>query len=196
MRTLKIAGLILIAWLGWQSWSLRELDQPRGTLAAEAPRQTAVESTPITVGSYTLLPRASFEIEARILARERYRSGRESELSPIDLTLGWGPMSDTAVLEHIEISQGNRFYFWRTENPPISLQAIARHSANMHMIPADDAVRDQLLALRKGQVVRIEATLVDVEAADGWRWKTSLTREDTGAGACELMRVARVEVLR
>ena len=31
-------------------------------------------------------------------------------------------------------------------------------------------------------------------AADGWRWVSSLTREDTCAGACELIWVERLEV--
>jgi hypothetical protein len=28
---------------------------------------------------------------------------------------------------------------------------------------------------------------VRVEAADGWSWTSSLTRDDTGPGACEVM---------
>jgi hypothetical protein len=31
-------------------------------------------------------------------------------------------------------------------------------------------------------------------APDGWRWRSSLTREDTGAGACELVWVERIAV--
>ena len=31
-----------------------------------------------------------------------------------------------------------------------------------------------------------------MRAPDGWRWRSSLTREDTGAGACELVWVERI----
>ena len=34
---------------------------------------------------------------------------------------------------------------------------------------------------------RLRGYLVRVEAADGWQWRSSLSRADTGAGACELV---------
>ncbi len=63
----------------------------------------------------------------------------------------------------------------------------------MHMIPADADVKRQLEQVRQGQVVHIEGFLVDASRADGWHWKTSMTRDDTGAGACELIYVERGE---
>jgi hypothetical protein len=29
--------------------------------------------------------------------------------------------------------------------------------------------------------------LVEADGRDGWKWRSSLTRDDTGDGACELM---------
>jgi hypothetical protein len=40
--------------------------------------------------------------------------------------------------------------------------------------------------------VRIDGWLVQVRASDGWQWRSSLTREDAGAGACELVYVCAV----
>ena len=65
----------------------------------------------------------------------------------------------------------------------------------MHMIPADDGVKYQLEQVRVGQVVHIEGFLVDASRADGWHWNTSMTREDTGAGACELVYVERLDAV-
>ena len=45
------------------------------------------------------------------------------------------------------------------------------------------------------EFVRLTGYLVDVQGPGGFRWRTSLTREDTGDGACELMWIERVEVL-
>ena len=50
----------------------------------------------------------------RILHREDYSLGSLASLVPTDFAVGWGRMSDSAVLAGIEISQANRFYFWRT----------------------------------------------------------------------------------
>jgi hypothetical protein len=49
--------------------------------------------------------------------------------------------------------------------------------------------------VRTGSVVRLEGYLVEARADDGWRWRSSLTREDTGNGACELVWVERLDVL-
>lgn len=196
MSRWRLLLLVLLAWWGYSQWQGRPVKAGPGVLAAEEPRQRSLSADPIRLGDYQVTPRASFDIEARILSRERYRSGREADLSPIDLALGWGRMSDSAVLDRISISQSGRFYFWQTQDAPIPLREIETHSANMHMIPASDSVRERLLALRQGQVIHLQGKLVEVAASDGWHWRSSLTREDTGAGACELIYVESVAVTR
>lgn len=62
----------------------------------------------------------------------------------------------------------------------------------MHMIPADAAVADALDAIRKGDNVRIDGWLIEANASDGWRWRSSTTREDTGGGACEVVYVCGI----
>jgi len=55
----------------------------------------------------------------------------DSDLIPEDLALGWGPMSDNRVLRKIDISQSNRFYYWRAPaDSPIGKDSIITHSAN------------------------------------------------------------------
>ena len=64
----------------------------------------------------------------------------------------------------------------------------------MHMIPATAEVERRLLHVRSGQVVALTGYLVEVHGLDGFRWRSSLTREDTGNGACELVWVDKLEV--
>jgi hypothetical protein len=54
---------------------------------------------------YRITSLAAFDIRARVIARARYRFGRAADLSPIDLVLGWGALSDTDVLKKIRFSQ-------------------------------------------------------------------------------------------
>jgi hypothetical protein len=147
-------------------------------------------------GDYLLQPLADFEIEARVLSREDYSIDAGSDLSPTDLALGWGRMSDTAVIDQLDISQSVRFftYRWR-ENPPIPLKEIERSSANMHVIPADKQVARDLDKVRQGSLIRLQGKLVEARRSDGFHWRSSLTREDTGAGACELILVESIERL-
>ena len=158
--------------------------------------QAAAGADAVTLqrGDVTLATRAHFEATARVLSREDYRFDAGAALAPTDLALGWGRMSDSGVLDRIEITQSGRFYYWRVKDFPIPRREIEESSANMHIIPADAGVRAMLDRVRPGELVHLEGFLVDARRADGWRWNTSLTREDTGNGACELVFVESLTV--
>jgi hypothetical protein len=181
--------------LGTYSWFQdRPVAQPSGMLVAQAPMQTHLAAVVphFALNGYSIEVLERFSLAARVLGVAHYRSDREAELSPVDLALGWGPMSDSDVLRHVQITQGNRFYYWRVQHFPIPRKEIETHSANMHLIPATDQVGTALSAVRLGQVVHIEGYLVEARAKDGWHWRSSLTREDTGAGACEVVWVEKL----
>jgi hypothetical protein len=113
----------------------------------------------------------------------------------MDLALGWGVMSDQQVLDRITITQGTRWYFTRYEYPaPVSDQSIIRNSSNMHIIPANDWVLKKLREVRRGNILALRGLLVDVAADSGFTWTTSLSREDTGNGSCEIFYVEYVNI--
>jgi hypothetical protein len=196
MRKLLIAAVLLLVLLGALShWKHRPLHPVAGVLAPNAPVQVNLDGgTRLQHGDVTLLTRAHVELTARVLSRKDYSWGADADLIPMDLALGWGRMSDSGVLAKIDISQSGRFYYWHVREFPIPHREIERSSANMHMIPADAGVKHQLEQVREGEVLHIEGFLVDASRADGWHWNTSMTRDDTGAGACELIYVERVSV--
>ncbi|MFZ5956443.1 hypothetical protein ACOXVJ_02900 [Pseudomonas knackmussii] len=155
--------------------------------------QTAADGS-LHLDGYRVQPLQDFQIDALVLSREDYRLGREAQISPTDLALGWGPLGDAAIAAKIHFSQGGRWYHWQTEQPPLPPREIETHSANMHMIPASDTVAHSLAAVSAGEHIHLSGKLVQVSAADGWRWTSSLSREDTGAGACELVWVERLDI--
>jgi len=193
IRWLAIA---LIALGAWQWWGHREIQRPPGVVAASEPEQHDIASDPprFQKNRYALTALASFTLTARVLGVEHYYLDRGSDLVPVDLALGWGPMSDSGILSRISISQGGRFYYWRVNEFPIPRRDIEVHSANMHLIPASSAVEKEIKRVHVGSIVRIDGYLVEARAGDGWRWVSSLTREDTGVGACELIWVEKIEV--
>jgi hypothetical protein len=153
----------------WNYWQGRPVVHPPGILVLAAPVQQALATTvpDLAKPGYQITPLESFSLEARVLGRERYRFDRAADLSPLDLALGWGAMSDQAVLERIDISQSGRFYYWHVSQFPIPRREIETHSANMHMIPATGEVERQLLDVRPGQLVTLHGYLVEVHAPDG-----------------------------
>ena len=191
---LAAAGL----WQANTRWQLRPVHPRDGLIAPADPLQTDLETAPVTMtlGRWHLTPRARYDITARVLSREDYHFDLISDLVPEDLALGWGPMSDNRVLSAFTISQGGRFYMWMPKQPelPIPRQVVIEHSANTHVIPANRATRRQLERLRVGQVVHLTGFLVDGVRDDGAYIHTSMTRSDTGPGACEVMLVEQVDV--
>jgi len=196
LRALAFSLLIVVGlWQGWRDWRLRPVHPPDGIIAPDEPQQVDIDTDARAIhGRWTLTPRARYDITARILSREDYSFDRLSDLVPEDLALGWGPMSDNRILVSFKISQGARFYNWQANELPIPLQQVVTHSANTHVIPASSRVRSQLASLRVGQVVHLVGILVDGVSSDGNFFHTSLSREDTGPGACEVMLVEGVAV--
>ncbi|MBB6094547.1 hypothetical protein HNQ60_003434 [Povalibacter uvarum] len=172
----------------------RPIERSPGVLAPEEPIQMAAETAPFDHGDYRVAPRARYDITARVLSVEPYRVDGGAGIAPIDFAVGWGPMSDSTVLDHFRVTQGSRFFTIYPDEEAIDLPTALRSAANMHLIPGSAQVREQLESTRAGNIVRLQGMLVNVSRADGFTWETSLSRNDTGAGACELFFVEQVEV--
>jgi len=189
-----LAFLCLIAFGAYKHYQHRPVIHGVGEVASNEPIQSSTNAADIQLNGFTLTPLADYAIKARVLSTEDYSMGTEAELSPTDLALGWGPMSDEAVLSKVQISQGNRFFYWHVDEFPIPQREIEIHTANTHIIPANDSIKRQLGKIRLGQIVDIKGQLIEAKRADGWHWRSSLTREDTGAGACELFYVTELSI--
>lgn len=185
---------------GLQLWFERPLHWRPGVLAAEEPAQTAPQDAAVQHTwldeTVQLTPRAAIAAKVRVLSHQRYRWDRMSRVIPEDLAVGWGAMSDSAVLDRIDLSQSARFLSWHTDNePPLPWSYINSHAANWHIIPADRSVARTLGRVRTGDIVVVEGELVDVDKPGAWYTRTSLTRDDTGAGACEVVLVKKLQIL-
>ena len=164
-----------------------------GVLVRTEPQQVdfTTAQAPIVKSGWTLKPLATFTMQARVLGSLRYDDGPPAQIVPYDLAVGWGPMSDTGVLDRIDIRQSYRFYHWTYwGTPPVSEQVILSHSCNIHVIPADDGILETLKSIRKGSLIRLAGVLVEASHPQGDKpWRSSLTRTDTGEGACEIVYV-------
>jgi hypothetical protein len=194
-RRLLILSVVVLCYLVVRDWEKSPLVHPPGILVIKQPLQVNLEPSDFMMDDYRITRRARFEINARVLSKEPYYMSREADLSPFDLALGWGVMSDQSVLDQIDISQSGRWYRTRYElPPPIPDQQIISNSSNMHMIPARDDIGRSLKKLREGDVITLRGYLVDVDHDSGWHWRTSMSRQDTGGGACEIVFVESLDI--
>jgi hypothetical protein len=192
-------ALFLIACMagGWHWWTTeRPVHRAPGVIAPDEPAQINLDpAEPFAAKGYTFIKRARFDMTVRLLRKERYRTDAESGLAPFDLGVGWGEASDSAILDQLSFSQMGRFFYWQPKRDsfPLSPAALNRHVAQLHAIPATDDVASQLEHLRPGQLITAHGYLVDVRGPHGFVWNTSMTREDTGDGACEIFWVEALQ---
>jgi hypothetical protein len=166
----------------------------RGIPAAQDPVQTALAlPRPFIHDGYTVTPLATYQVTAVVLSRSRYRYDIGASLAPVDLALGWGPMSVAGVINDLSVSQSGRWYEYSwSGDPPLDPTAIAQHSANTHCLPANNEVRQRLLAVHRHELITLQGYLVEVSKPDGYHWRSSLSRGDTGGGSCEVMWITGV----
>jgi hypothetical protein len=193
----RIIALVVLALLAIATRWDRTERWPEGAKIDDEPVQEQLAEPRVTAfAGYELIPKATYRVRARILSRERYRLGRESDLSSYDLALGWGVMSDQRVIDALEIRQGTRRYTYAwSGDEPAHPSALARQSANHHIIAGTPEVNEVIEDTPVGGALELEGDLVVVEAPDGWRWATSLSRMDVGDGACEIFHVKRARRL-
>lgn len=204
MEPARLAPWLIAAALlygGWQWLDSRPRHWDPGVLAPDEPLQRDLAATgdgapaALRRGGFTATPRARLGGVVRVLSREDYRFDPLASAVPVDLAVGWGPMSDTRVIEALDIAQGARFYTWRHERePPLPTRTIATHSANWHIVPGSAEVERQLERVRRGDLLDFEGLLVDLGRDDGGSARTSLRRDDSGAGACEIIWVERLSI--
>jgi hypothetical protein len=176
-------------------WTHRPLHHPPGVLVTEPPMQVNVPAGELaTREGFRLTAVARYALRGRVLGTKRYHGGVQAPLVPVDVAIGWGRMSDQAVLDQLDVTMGNRFFFyeWRG-SPPIPQDEIKCSAANNHVISATDQVRSRIAHLRIGQIVELQGWLVDADGPNGFHWPTSRRRDDTGNGACELFYVEEAQ---
>ena len=181
-------GILAVVFLAVKLYPSNEIIHPHGVMVDEYPRMHDLEKElSWEKNGYNISALKKVYIKAIVLSKEYYYLDRESDLSPCDLALGWGSMSNQKNLEKINISQGRRWFFWDSPNMPIPIQETEKNSTNAHIIPASINVENILDDIKKGNIIVLEGYLVKAEATDGWSWVSSTSWNDTKGGACELI---------
>jgi hypothetical protein len=116
-----------------------------------------------------------------------------------DVCVVWGDNVASGSYRRVAYSSGEFtcYYQWSGSlDPPFD----PAQMSNNHLIPADAYVAHRIRQLRIGDQVRMSGLLVDYEASrDGEHRvsrRTSLTRADTGNGACEVLYATAIDVIR
>lgn len=204
----------LSALIGWFGKDDFRSATPRDRALLPPLQTAAVPSTAIAFQkdgyAYTLTPRFNYDISGLVLHRLAYNQwfslSRTDEVFTLDLCLMWGNnLASGAYLNPtLAVEQDVRFCVYRYQ-PGAGAPVLNGALSNNHMVVSDPAIQSVLDDISAGDQVRITGKLVDVQAsalgATGQfesrqrEWRTSTTRNDSGAGACEIIYVENVQIL-
>lgn len=166
----------------------------RGESAFNSARESTTAS-PITFnrGGYrwTITPQAAYHVSALVVSAKSYSSEWNAILSPTDLALVWGDLLSSESYKLVSWSQSGRWYWFQYDGDfEHDNDYIIHNSANTHILPANENLAEAVEDVEPGDLVELNGFLVNV---DGTRrrekvwWHSSLTRDDTGDGSCEVL---------
>jgi hypothetical protein len=147
---------------------------------------------------FVITPLARYVLRGVVVSRESYHVGWNAELSPCDVAVVWGELAADHAWHRLGWSQDGRWYFWRWHGRrPFSDAFVVSRSSNTHIVPATSVLRRAARSLSPGDITEMIGELVMIEGRKGRervRWKSSLSRTDTGDGSCELLYLQRLTV--
>ncbi len=167
------------------------------------PEQTPLDGAePIRVDDggwqFVITPLARYVLRGVVVSRENYRFDWNTGLSPCDVAMVWGELEAGDAWRRLDWSQSGRWYFWRwSGEAPFSNETVVRDSSNTHIVPADSNLARAARSLSEGDVAELAGELVAIEGRKGGqtvRWRSSLSRQDTGDGSCEILYLRRLRV--
>lgn len=202
----SFAGLLGLYWYGTPLPERRVIAHE---VLRGAPLQVpAATTTPFvaTTGDvrYTFTPHASYTLPGLVVSLHHSDSwidiSHEGDpAQTVDLCVVWGPNISTNGYQMVTYDHGDWtcYYRWATEyDPPFS----GNFLSNNHLIPATPELASLIKTIHIGDQILLSGILVDyaIESKNGLgsSRNTSLIRTDGGNGACEILYLTDVKILR
>lgn len=136
-----------------------------------------------------------YELTALVLSTKAYED-INGDIAPVDLALAWGALTDPNLSKNLQVWQNARFFYWMLPpNKQLACRDIIPQTANVHMISTSPKQEATLLNIRRGDLLELKGHLVNIHKKD-IKWKTSLSRTDTGSGACEIFLTSEITPLK
>jgi hypothetical protein len=205
---LMAAGAILLA---ASLWLRHELPDPAGLrpeLASEPvqePTSAAPFQTRVADVTYTVRPVADYEIWGLVVSVHDsstwwnwIHKASHDHLNVMDVCVVFAENVASGGYVGLDYSSGQFVCYVNTSSSEKWRRFSMRAISNNHLLADRPSVVATLRAVRPGDQVRIRGWLAEYAHQHGFAFRrgTSLTRDDTGNGACETIYVHDAEVLR
>lgn len=208
MRYVKIACPIFLLLL-LVSWYLKTglpdpSDIDRRLLAEPVQEPLTMQPFPVRGENvdYTITPLYSYDLYGLVVSChdtdgifDYYHDVWGDTLNLKDLCVLWGPNVESDIYTRLTYSSGS-FTCYVSSSDAATWKAFDQNRlSNNHLLTDDPAIASSLRDTNVGDQVRIQGYLAQYSHDQGFERGTSITRTDTGNGACETIFVTDFEIL-
>jgi hypothetical protein len=170
---------------------------PKQVKVTAQPSQTWYEDV-----KYAVQPLYTYELHGLVVSY-RYHGGNSpihrlsnDHLNMMDLCVVWGDTALSPYLRLIQFWSGQFTCNWSWSNRSLADVIHPNQISNNHLLSTDPEMRKAVKKVRVGDQIRLEGYLAQYSNQFGNTRGTSITREDSGNGACETVWVQEFEILR
>jgi len=171
------------------------------------PKQTKVELAPFTVQvnqvAYEIQPLYEYEIYGLVVSYELHDGNYNlhkrwnDHLNIADYCVVWGESASTPFLPEFTFWNGQFTCNFSTKDKQAWESFSPEQLSNNHLVSDVKNIRKKLKKVKVGDQIYIKGWLATYKNLEtGGKRETSISREDTGNGACETIYVTDVGVLR
>ena len=173
------------------------------------PRQTPTQSSPfetkVNDQTYTVTPLFDYELSGVVVTD--YESGSLGDiyhhrqwkdfLNVKDLCVVWGQNVKSGVFRKLRYDSGPWTCFFQTPDRKTSAAFRSDQLSNNHLLTDDIDLHHRIMRAAPGDQVRIKGVLANYQnTAAGFDRGTSISRTDTGNGACETIYVTDFKIMK
>ncbi len=205
MRYIVVISFFVMVISFWNRDNLAP-DIPVVPLVEKAPLQTQVALNPIAAAAgdvnYQIQPLYEYELYGLVVSY-RHHDGNfglhklwNDHLNVADICVVFGSNATLVDLTKFDFHNGQFTCNFFTRDQQAWNQFNIYLISNNHLLTTDDAIREQIEDIKIGDQIRIKGWLSSYKNEQGGERGTSITRMDTGNGACETIYVNEVEVLQ
>jgi len=193
MKTITLIIILVVSWLYFYHIGSAP-SVGNGELVQAIPFETDTETASFELNGFTVTPQKQYEVEGRVVAASKYYLDGLATLAPMDIVLGWGPMSDEHIFEGLDVSIGKRHYEWSENTGRLSREEVSANSNIFHVIPKASTVAKLIEEVRIGDILALQGYVVTVKNSSGeWESKKSLLDKESGAG--KLFYIEHIEII-
>jgi len=201
-------SLVALALCYWRSGILPPPERLDASLFAP-PLQTAITKEPFTAVAggirYKVIPLYEYDLYGLVVSEHDARAftdwmhGEASDnLNVIDLCVVWGDDARSGIYRSITFWSGNFTCNFQSADAATFEKFDIFQVSNNHLLTEVPYLKSRLRDVHVGDEVHLHGYLSEYEHDHGFHFHrgTSITRLDTGNGACETVYVTDAQVLR